>query len=503
MLPKRRSDFVRLGLLSCVLGLVAILYFSAVRADQELISLFPIENYNQNLNDWINPSAADYDKSLLSSEMQQHHMQVFYNHNFGTFSPWEAGYVNQITHKPAPDDLKTIELNIISNFTNQNKPDSALGYGENFRPYSQDWINKLINNINISQFYNLSFQAANRAIALDNLHARALPTEDVYFYSYKIAGEGYPFDNMQMSSVWAGTPLYILGETQDHSWSLVITPEFIGWVKTNGLARANESFVNTWKAAAKKNLAAIVRSQTSLSDEAGQFRVSAYVGSVFPAEPGASEYKLLLPAADADHHALIKYGRVSTENAVLMPFLATPHHFSQVMSTLIGRPYGWGGMYFYNDCSSELKNLLTPFGVWLPRHSSDQVYAGKLIDMTTAAPDQRLNYLLQNGHRFLTLVYIGGHVLLYVGAYPNPNDKDHASIAMTYQDMWGLSPSPPNRRAIIGKAVLFPLLLQYPEDKSLTSLVSKKFFQVAYLDDLPTYPVKLEAIDLKALMNMS
>jgi cell wall-associated NlpC family hydrolase len=499
----KRPNFIKLGFITASFGLAAILCFSAVRADQELISLFPLENYNQNLSDWIKPSEADYDKPLLSEAMQQHHKEVFYNHYFGNFSPWDATYVNQITHKAAPDDLKNLELSIINNFSNQNKPAFALGFGANFHPYTQNWIDHLATQINLSQFDQLNFHPDKRAIAIDNLHARALPTDDVHFYSYKLAGQGYPFDNLQMSSVWAGTPLYVLGETLDHQWSFVITPEFIGWVKTKGLAYTNENFVSQWKAAAKKNLAVIVQSETSILDEKGQFQLSAYVGAVFPAETGLSHYKLMLPASDSDRKAFIKYGTASEEQAVLMPLQATPHYFSQVMSSLLGRPYGWGGMYFYNDCSSELKNLLTPFGIWLPRHSSDQVYAGKLVDMTASAPEQRLTYLMQNGHRFLTIVYIGGHVFLYVGTYPNPNDKAHPALALTYQDMWGLSPNPPERRAVIGQSVLFPLLLQYPEDSSLTSLAAKKFFQVAYLDELPNYQIKLEAIDLKALMSMS
>ncbi|HSW71265.1 MAG TPA: SH3 domain-containing protein, partial [Gammaproteobacteria bacterium] len=303
------------------------------------------------------------------------------------------------------------------------------------------------------------------------------------------------------SSVWVGTPLYILGETRNHRWSLVVTPEFIGWVQSKGIARTNEAFVNRWKEAAKKNLVAIIRSETAINDETGQFRFTAYVGSFFPAESESSGFRILLPVADMEQQALIKYGTLSTDTAVQMPLSATPQHFSEVMRGLIGRPYGWGGMYFYNDCSAELKYLLAPFGIWLPRHSSYQVYAGKMVDMSSAPRDQRLAYLMAKGHRFLTLVYIGGHIFLYVGNYPNPNDKDHGLFALSYQNMWGLSPNPPTRRAVIGKAVLFPLLLEYPEDGSLTSLVDKKFFQVSYLDELPNFVMKLQKVDLRMLMS--
>src|SRR5262249_37541799 len=156
--------------------------------------------------------------------------------------------------------------------------------------------------------------------------------------------------------------------------------------------------------AAKNKLAAITHTQTGLVDDNRRFLLTAYVGSVFPGIVIPSGIQLMIPVADADHNAVIKQSIVSSENATIMPLSATPHHFANIMKTLIGRPYGWGGTYFYNDCSAEIKSLLTPFGIWLPRHSSEQMTAGKLIDMTAASQEKRLSYLMENGQPFLTLV---------------------------------------------------------------------------------------------------
>lgn len=71
-------------------------------------------------------------------------------------------------------------------------------------------LDQITYNMNIAQFANLDYNSNNRAIAIDNLHARALPTNDVHFYSNKIAGQGYPFDNLQETAIWAGTPLYVV-----------------------------------------------------------------------------------------------------------------------------------------------------------------------------------------------------------------------------------------------------------------------------------------------------
>lgn len=495
-------DNQRHNIVILLVGIFTVFFINACRSDSALISLFPLDRYDQQVATWIKPSAPDYDYLLMTTEAQQNRMNTFYKHYFGEASPWNTNYVTQIINHKTPDSLKSNELEIVAAYKNTQKTQDEIGYGENFSPYSEQWIETISSNINFNQFDQFVYQDNDRAIVVDNLEARVLPTDDVHFYSHLLAGQGYPFDNLQMSALWAGTPVYILGESQDHAWSFVITPDYIAWVKTIGLARVNQAFVRVWSSSAKKHLVAITKTQTSIVDNKNKFRFLAYVGAVFPGNETSAGIKLLVPVADENHNALVASAWVSANNAATMPITATPHHFANIIETLIGRPYGWGNMYFYNDCSAEMKSLYTPFGIWLPRHSSDQVLAGKMVDMSRLPAEQRIAYLMEKGRPFTTLIYIGGHVIMYVGNYPDTNNTN-TLMAMTYQNLWGLSPSPSNRRAVIGKAVLFPMLLKYPEDTTLHSLANKKYFQVARLDDMPDNLMKLELIDLKQLMNPS
>ena len=86
--------------------------------------------------------------------------------------------------------------------------------------------------------------------------------------------------------------------------------------------------------------------------------------------------------------------------------------------------------------------------------------------------------------KFLTLLYIGNHVVLYIGHFHNKTAN--AEVPMTYQNMWGLKPraSYPARRAIIGQSVFFPLLLEYPEDLTLRSQAASDIFKISFLDEL-------------------
>ncbi|MCC8398794.1 MAG: SH3 domain-containing protein [Rickettsia endosymbiont of Labidopullus appendiculatus] len=455
------------------------------KIDQDVIQIFPIENYSQNINDWINEKNPDYDTPLLSPDVQKQHLEKLYKHNYGDLSPWNKQYVNQLLDKAAPDDIATIIQNSLIEYGNKDKTGNAIGYGENFRPYTEGWINAISANIDITQFYKLTYQASNRAIAIDNLYGRLLPTNDVHFNDYKQAGQGYPFDNLQWSAIWAGTPLYIIGTTKDRAWSLVITPDFIVWVKSSGIARTTTEFVNKWQMAAKSHLVAITRTQTTITDTTGQLLFSAYIGSIFPRVDSSSTLskKLMVPSI-SNGYAEVKYVEVPNQNTADMPLMVTQRNIANILSSLAGRPYGWGNLYFYNDCSAELKNFFATFGIWLPRQSSDQSKYGRMVDMSSASPEQRISYLMENGKPFLTIIYIGGHVVMYIGNYPNSHNKESPLMAMSYQDVWGLHPAGVNTRIVVGGSVFLPLLLQYPEIPNIQSLAAKQYFQVVYLDQV-------------------
>jgi cell wall-associated NlpC family hydrolase len=460
-------------LLSCVM---AILSITACKNNPETLHLFPVEHYDQTLAKWINPNDPNYDKPLISHKTQLKQLNQFYRHFFGTLSPWDAQFVQAHLHA-----VHAIEHEKTTQFSNQNQPPRKIGYGENYRPYTAAWIKNIATNMHLLQFASLYYHPTNRAIAIDNLLARELPTDDVHFYSYKFAGEGYPFDNLQMSAIWIGSPVYIVGETKDHAWSLVLTASYLAWVKSEGLARTDLSFINTWTKAGREHLAAITQTKTAIVTNNGTFIASAYVGSVFPEEERTiSDTKIMVPMADTHHNAIIAHALIPSTHAVIMPLVATPHHFADILHTLINRPYGWGNMYFYNDCSSELKSLFTPFGRWLPRNSQEQRNAGKKVEMSSASPTKRVAYLMKNGHPFFTIIYVGGHIILYLGNFPILSN--HTLAPLTYQNVWALAPQSDTSRSVIGKSVLLPMLPFYAEDPTLVTDMTDQFFSVTYLD---------------------
>ncbi len=471
-----------------------------VEAAEVPITTFPLDKYNQDINYWINPQDPDYNKPLIERTKQKKQLKEYYKHYYASdakaLSPWSRKYLEKTFKGGLGESVN--EQKLIKKYGNAAKNPEKAGYAENFRPYDDKWIEKIIFNINPKQFNfapltpsqtaksptKFKYRASNRGIAVKNLFARSLPTNEPYFYNFTRPGQGYPFDDLQESAVWVGTPVYIVGKTRDNQWYLVATSSFIAWVESDGVAKVSKNFVATWQKYAKQKMVAITKTNLSVFDINKQYRFNTYVGTVFPGKKiNKHTISVLIPFADKNHNARVTFANISKKDAALMPLRATPHNFVKVMSTLLGRPYGWGNMYFYNDCSAEFQNLYTPFGIWLPRNSSAQAKSRAMIDLSSLSMKERIKQLQEKGKKFTTLVYIGGHIVMYIGTYPNPNSETHELIAYTYQTIWGLKPADKSFRAVIGQTVLLPMLEQYPEDYRLNSQANQEYFRLIDIDE--------------------
>jgi len=481
-------------------------------APLDTITLFPIAGYDQDVDHWLEPDSPGYDQPFLSAADQQAHFRALYARYFGTGtsapSPWNASFVTMRVYRQQGADIAALQQRRIDKFDNTGRSGAGIGYGENFRPHDKAWIDAIAQNMNVGQFTQTPvYRPERRAIATGNLMVRELPTTDPSFYDHRLAGEGYPFDNLQISAVRPGTPLYVLGNSVDGAWFYVQTPDVQGWVRSDGVGTTDDRFVDTWRAAAGKSLGAVIVASAPVRDSRGVFRFAAPAGTLLPlvqadaarpaaANPVASDpgnasqtsgmtgtadapvaRQVLVPARNADGEALIRTAALSGAQIAPTPLTATPRHLAMLMKALIGRPYGWGNSGLYNDCSSELQSIFAAFGVWLPRHSSTQMSAGRMIDLSSSTPAQRLDYLAQHGEPLRTLIYIGGHVMLYIGN----TTRNGSAVPVVYQDVWGLRPADNSRRAVIGGSVILPLFEHIPEDATLQSLAATPTFQISIL----------------------
>jgi len=321
------------------------------------------------------------------------------------------------------------------------------GYGENKRLHPPSWLKKIQHNASLANYPN----AIDRGILIRNSNLRSLPTSSPHFNSANGDISAWPFDNLQRSAVAANTPVMICHVSLDKAWMLVETSFTFGWVPAEDIAYVDEIFVRTWESG---RFAVVTRDATSILDKDDRFILQASVGHVFPLVSSADDkIQVMVAVADKQKNAVIRRGFIPTDAATPKPLRFNAANTARIANEMIGEPYGWGGMYGRRDCSSMTRDFFSVFGIWLPRHSEDQVKeVGTYINLAGLSPEEKEKTIIEKGVPYLSLLWRKGHVMLYIG------QKD--GRALIFHNIWGIRTvdlKGREGRKIIGQAVITTL----------------------------------------------
>jgi len=323
------------------------------------------------------------------------------------FSPWLSDRT-----PPSLDNLTGHFLRFMEN----------PGYGENKKKRTSAWMEKLWQNADMENYPNADMTA----ISLTTANLRFVPTDKPRYNT----PDGYPFDRFQISSIAPNTPLRILHVTADKAWFLVRAPQVYGWIASRDMAVVNPTFIHTWRTG---KYAAMIRDKIPLYDQYGNFLFEAPIGAIFPiVEERDATFRVLVAVADSNKRGVSISVSLSKEVASVRPLHLTEQNMLKITNDLINEPYGWGGLYQNRDCSAMLKDIFAPFGIWLPRHSADQVKeAGYFIDLADMPRQEKEKIILEQGVPYLTLLWMKGHIMLYMGV--------HDGKPLIFHNVWGMT----------------------------------------------------------------
>jgi len=392
---KRRFD--QILCLLCLFSLIGCLSAPEVIDD--------IRNLPQDNAFYLNPATANCE--AVTPQRQQSNYEGF-RHYF--FLPW-----NQAAPSHTRDDLSREFAKY------RRKP----GYGENGRKHTGEWLDQLVRNADLDTYPNAGFNG----ITIDPSDLRLLPTLKPHFASLKADGSGYPFDNLQNSAIPANTPIYVAHVAKDKSWVLADSPYGSGWLPVRDVAPVNPELIAVWE---HSSHIAITRDDIAVYDDNGTFLFKTSVGAQFPGvDEDGENYRIMVARTDGRRVAQIRLVSIPRNTAVIQPLPLTPANLARMANELINEPYGWGGLYRNRDCSAMLKDLFAPFGIWLPRHSSHQALkGGDFIDLSSLTADAKERMILERGIPFLTLIWVKGHIMLYIGS-----NHDRAIV---FHNLWGI-----------------------------------------------------------------
>jgi hypothetical protein len=284
-----------------------------------------------------------------------------------------------------------------------------------------------------------------QAIVLRAADLRELPTHEPRFAKPTPDSRVDPFDYFQYSLLPPGTPLFVAHATADGLWFYVECAVASGWVYACDIAPVDADFKRAYKTGA---YAALVRDNVRLAD------TLAGVGAIFPTTSGENSrsLRILYPVRGAGGMARIDEIVLGDEDAALKPLPFTAGNAARVGNAMMSQHYGWGGMFGNRDCSALIRDILAPFGIWLPRNSSAQARRGIVHPLGGMSVKEKEHAVLTRGTPFASLVGMKGHIMLYVGKY-----KGRAAV---FHNVWGLrvvEGSDDNARFVIGRAVVTSL----------------------------------------------
>ena len=312
-------------------------------------------------------------------------------------------------------------------------------YLENHQLATTSWFDKQIENSNFDDYNTL----AKKAITLKNVNIRVIPTNSPMFYDPTQPGEGFPFDYNQNSSIKINTPIIVSHLSKDRAWAYIESSTVGGWIEIGTIAFVDDNFIQEFKTS---NYFISVKEKFPIYDPI--FREYVKVATIFPKKNN----KFIIAKKDDNQNALISYITLNNDEVEAMPLVFNSENRIKIAKQLIDEPYGWGGLLNNRDCSSFTQDYFATFGKFLHRNSKAQLSNGKYLDMSNLSNNEKKEFMKKNGVPFSTLVYLKGHIMLYIGVKENEPLVFHNIWSVRLKDTDGKK-----YRHIIGKATITTL----------------------------------------------
>ncbi len=320
-------------------------------------------------------------------------------------------------------------------------------YGINLQPVPEEFFIEMYNNYNFDDYLSVS----KKAITLRYASMRALPTDKPIFRDPKKAGEGFPFDYLQNSSIAANKPIFVSHYSKDKKWVMVFSSFTYGWIKVSQMAFMGDNCTKKYQ---KSEQIFLLKDDIPLYSKKGDFLLHSRLGMMLELiSEDKDTYTVLVVTADKNLSSKYLKSVISKEFASKDILHLNRENFESIISGLVGTSYDWGGRYGNRDCSSLLRDIFLPFGIWLPRNSSHQSKIGEIISFKGLSDKAKLALIKEKAIPFQTILFRKGHVLLYVGV--------HKGEVIVFHDIWGIrtKKNGVKGRIVVGKSVFSTLLI--------------------------------------------
>lgn len=369
-------------------------------------------------------------------------------------------YLNNI--EDLSDEIKTNPLR-----KQQNQIFKMFYYREyidnSFKAINKKDIKNIYDNIKIPKSKIIK---ARYAISVNYTNVRLLPSDTNFLYNKTT----YDIDRAQVASLDLGTPVIALLSTKDKKWTYIITYASEGWVKTKDLAFTTKETFTNW--INEQNFVVVTDSKADIYADKKMTRYYDYIRMStklpFLGNINKDIVCVKIPRATNKGNLIFEKAYMYGKDINKGYLKYTQRNVLQQAFEHINSPYSWGGYDGEQDCSTFIRQIFGCFGLILPRNSLAQIKSGnKQIDLKKSSDSEKSKEIIANTTPAISLLYLPGHIMLYIGN--ENNDTPYIIHAI-----WGTEHAVNEREKAVGfinKVIVSSLHIG--EDTSKDSLLQR------------------------------
>jgi hypothetical protein len=376
---------------------------------------------------WQAKLVSDEDKRMKTSQIRAFNQHLFANSEHMAH-PLETQSILD----------KTTLNNKIASISSV--PSSARFYADgtpvnpqHFQTYLDNTNSDAIKNINQVQF----------GLVVKRSALRTFPTLDKVFNEQM----DLDLDRFQESAVFPGEAVAVLHQSADQRWYLVQNYNYLAWVQQDAIAIGSKQQIQEF--VEHQDFLLITGSKVFTSYVPSEPRVSQVqldMGVKLPllseaqqqaelyGQSTATSYEVALPVRNDDGSLSIHTALIGRTQDVHLGYLDyNSYNIIAQAFKFLGERYGWGHDYNGRDCTGFVGEIYKTFGIFMPRNSGQQGSGeyginNRFDDKSEISSKLAVIEQLQVGD----LIYIPGHVMLYLGKENNQPFVIHDVKGLAY-----------------------------------------------------------------------
>lgn len=264
------------------------------------------------------------------------------------------------------------------------------------------------------------------ALVVTRTDMRTYPTADSYYKN----GETRNLDRFQENGLFPGDALAVLHTSADGVWLFVQSYNYRAWVRAADIAIGDRQHIHQYKSAERFLIITGDKVYTSYNpDIPALSELQLDMGIRLPLadhDPGDdnlygqnpyTSHTVLLPVRTDNGGLKFKRALIARNQDVHKGFLPfTRENIIRQAFKFLGERYGWGHSFNARDCTGFVMEVYKTFGIYMPRNTGQQGEGDFGINTRFTHESSRQDKLTALGQMDIgDLIYVPGHVLMYIG----------------------------------------------------------------------------------------